>query len=44
MAEREHRHAKRHAINTFNRCFEININGQLSRLEYAFKINSGSEV
>jgi hypothetical protein len=46
MAEHEHRHAKSPAArhNTSNRRFEINIDGQLSTLEYAFKINPGSEV
>jgi hypothetical protein len=46
MAEHEDPNAKNPAArhNTSNRRFEINIDGQLSALEYAFKINPGSEA
>jgi hypothetical protein len=46
MAEHEHRHAKNAAArhDTSKRRFEINIDGRLSGLEYAFKINPGLEV
>jgi hypothetical protein len=46
MAEHEDPNAKKPAArhNTSNRRFEINIDGQLSALEYAFKINPGSEA
>jgi hypothetical protein len=46
MAEHEHRNAKNAAVvhNASNRSFEINIDGQLSPLEYTFKINPGSEA
>jgi len=46
MVGHERRNGKNAAVvhNATKQRFEINIDGQLSALEYAFKINPGSEV
>jgi hypothetical protein len=46
MAEHEHRNATNAAVvhNASKQRFEINIDGQVSVLEYTFKINPGSEA
>jgi hypothetical protein len=45
MAQHEDRNAKNAAVvhNASKQRFEINIDGQLSVVEYTFKINPGSE-
>ena len=46
MAEHEDRHAKNAPVrhNTSKKGSEINIDDQLSALEYTFKINPGTEA
>ena len=46
MAEQEHRNANNAAVvhNPSKRRFEINVDGQLSVLEYTFKSNPGART